>query len=354
MIYRTRWILASLGLMVTAVSGCGQSVLVDTGSSSVEFSRFFEREAEDHQIFLASAYWMGTTDVVAEGPSLRRGNVDPRVAALKRRLLAIGDLTMGSFDETDAYDELTEKAVQRFQERYGLSADGVVGPRTRAALNGSSGLAVSGPYAEPHVLMVLDRHDDGIVFEPDDYFVPVAYEAVADLPGILGDQDFGIYPLLTPGEDDGTVQRLGHVVTQNMDGVNFAQNFEVEMARPVPAPFRGLIFAATEEPRYVITRSGRALPDLPRQQQIRLVEPVTASEVEPGAGSLATSPPRDVEAGEFLILGEAADRGTDRDNDDRDRNDRDDDDRGDRDRGDGPDTDPGGSGGGGGFSCSGC
>ncbi len=68
---------------------------------------------------------------VPDGPKLERGSEGPRVDALRRRLS--GNDT-GS-DSGAGFDEGLEAAVRRFQERHGLEPDGVVGPKTVAALN---------------------------------------------------------------------------------------------------------------------------------------------------------------------------------------------------------------------------
>ncbi|MGK2856031.1 MAG: L,D-transpeptidase family protein [Thermoanaerobaculia bacterium] len=69
---------------------------------------------------------------VDDGPSLRLGDTGPRVAALRNRLAATGDLPSSG---GDAFDEALDAALRRFQARHGLDADGIAGPATRAALN---------------------------------------------------------------------------------------------------------------------------------------------------------------------------------------------------------------------------
>jgi murein L,D-transpeptidase YcbB/YkuD len=71
---------------------------------------------------------------VPDGPTLRTGDVDPRVAALRARLTVTGDLNKGLADNEE-FDEEVEDAVFRFQMRHGIDPDGVVGPKTLAALN---------------------------------------------------------------------------------------------------------------------------------------------------------------------------------------------------------------------------
>jgi murein L,D-transpeptidase YcbB/YkuD len=71
---------------------------------------------------------------VADGPKLGRGARGSRVAALRQRLAATGDV-----EEAEAkgitFDEAVEKGVRRFQRRHNLPADGVVGTGTLNALN---------------------------------------------------------------------------------------------------------------------------------------------------------------------------------------------------------------------------
>ena len=99
---------------------------------------------------------------VPRGPTLRLGDHGPRVAILRERLAAMGDLdpdyssagTAGDvvlaanevasdveFDtgtpDERRYDRALEAAVKRFQERHGLNVDGMVGPATLGALNHS-------------------------------------------------------------------------------------------------------------------------------------------------------------------------------------------------------------------------
>ena len=73
---------------------------------------------------------------VADGPSLKTGDTGSRVVALRNRLAAEGDLGAAT-DEAgaDTFDQAVAEGVRRAQARYGLTADGVAGQRTLAALN---------------------------------------------------------------------------------------------------------------------------------------------------------------------------------------------------------------------------
>jgi murein L,D-transpeptidase YcbB/YkuD len=71
---------------------------------------------------------------ILPGPALKAGMTGPRVAALRRRLAATGDLAGAPLDEKP-YDEALSRAVSSFQERHRLAADGAVGASTLAELN---------------------------------------------------------------------------------------------------------------------------------------------------------------------------------------------------------------------------
>lgn len=71
-----------------------------------------------------------------EGPTIRPGERNARVAALRARLAALGE-PAGAADAA-YYDAALEQAVRAFQRRHGLNDDGVVGPATLAALNVSA------------------------------------------------------------------------------------------------------------------------------------------------------------------------------------------------------------------------
>jgi len=76
----------------------------------------------------------GGWPLVPEGPSLKPGMRDGRVTLLRQRLMATKDL-LHDGGEPDLYDEALQQAVERFQNRHGLDADGIAGRRTLAELN---------------------------------------------------------------------------------------------------------------------------------------------------------------------------------------------------------------------------
>ncbi|UCG66192.1 MAG: L,D-transpeptidase family protein [Deltaproteobacteria bacterium] len=77
----------------------------------------------------------GGWTTVPRGPKMQKGTRGERVAALRSRLLATGDLESETEDDREYFDDVLEQAVLRFQGRHGLKVDGIVGNATLAALN---------------------------------------------------------------------------------------------------------------------------------------------------------------------------------------------------------------------------
>ncbi|HSH40879.1 MAG TPA: L,D-transpeptidase family protein [Arenicellales bacterium] len=78
----------------------------------------------------------GGPEAVPHGETLKIGLRSPRVAALRRRLLQIGDLTPAAAESaSDLFDATLESAVKRYQTRHGLQPDGVAGTLTLGSLN---------------------------------------------------------------------------------------------------------------------------------------------------------------------------------------------------------------------------
>jgi murein L,D-transpeptidase YcbB/YkuD len=70
---------------------------------------------------------------VSEGPPLKPGAGDPRVAELRARLAAEDPMVTAS--DSPVYDDALAQAVMRAQKRYGLKDDGIVAGATLEALN---------------------------------------------------------------------------------------------------------------------------------------------------------------------------------------------------------------------------
>jgi murein L,D-transpeptidase YcbB/YkuD len=74
----------------------------------------------------------GDWPAVSPGTNLSLGDGGVRVMEIKRRIAATQEFGNG---RSDIFDAELERSVREFQGRHGLSADGIVGPRTLAAMN---------------------------------------------------------------------------------------------------------------------------------------------------------------------------------------------------------------------------
>ena len=88
------------------------------------------RELTRYREISAAGGWKA----IPEGPALKAGMVDARVAALRARLRITGDIGESTSDPK-TYDSEMERAVRSYQERLGIEADGVAGARTITELN---------------------------------------------------------------------------------------------------------------------------------------------------------------------------------------------------------------------------
>lgn len=87
-------------------------------------------------------------------PSFPRRKRLPEIRSLRQRLVQSADLS-ATYLSGESMDAHLAEAVRRFQRRHGLAADGVVGPRTLAALNAP----VAGHLAQLRVNLARPEDD---------------------------------------------------------------------------------------------------------------------------------------------------------------------------------------------------
>lgn len=93
--------------------------------------RFMMQALADYRTIAALGGW----PLIPSGPSLREGDTDLRLTLLRERLSVTGDLDQPAAGADAVFTQTDLSAVKRFQRRHGLLVDGIVGPRTLAALN---------------------------------------------------------------------------------------------------------------------------------------------------------------------------------------------------------------------------
>lgn len=77
----------------------------------------------------------GGWPTITYGGKLKKGQKDPRIKILKKRLSIPGYLDNAYLNNSDFFDNNVERAVRNFQKRHGLYEDGVVGENTLFELN---------------------------------------------------------------------------------------------------------------------------------------------------------------------------------------------------------------------------
>jgi peptidoglycan hydrolase-like protein with peptidoglycan-binding domain/DNA invertase Pin-like site-specific DNA recombinase len=134
--------------------------------------------------------------LLAPGSGYQQAAGSGRVRVLQRRLAGSG-FAPGPID--GRYGPLTTQAVERFQGAHGLTVDGLVGPRTLAALSAtaSAGLFPGAGYqaAGSGRVRVLQRRLAGLGFVPgpiDGRYGPLTTQAVERFQGAHGLQVDGI------------------------------------------------------------------------------------------------------------------------------------------------------------------
>jgi murein L,D-transpeptidase YcbB/YkuD len=116
-----------LAPLLDQVAGGAGPLLESLLPEAHEYDALVLRLAELRQIRDAGG-WQG----IDAGETLRAGDTGPRVRQLAARLLVSGDYTG---PPTSEFTEELDAAVRAFQSRHGLTADGLVGRASQAALN---------------------------------------------------------------------------------------------------------------------------------------------------------------------------------------------------------------------------
>lgn len=117
--------------------------VVQNGLNSTNIKNFLRNQAPTHADYtglkqaLAKYRTMleqGEWDDIPNGKTIRTGMNDPRLPLICNHLQRSGDL-VSIPDQCTVYTQQIEAAVKKFQHRFQLEADGVIGKRTVAALN---------------------------------------------------------------------------------------------------------------------------------------------------------------------------------------------------------------------------
>ena len=128
--------LAASTLIATPLLSAGLALAeTDPGSFTRDGSknRFF-RGLDAGLAFYRTIEREGGWPAIPEGKALAAGVRDPRVPVLRQRLSITGDY-IGTETDSDLFDAELKQAVIAYQNRNGMEADGVAGPKTVADMN---------------------------------------------------------------------------------------------------------------------------------------------------------------------------------------------------------------------------
>ena len=120
-----------VGALQDAIDASSLRAYIDRQIPRQDFYQRLKQALARYRAIAAAGGW----PKVPSGPSLKPGMLDPRVRLVRQRLAAEGDTAPGAPLARSDFDNELAEAVKRFQRRHGLVTDGIVGRRTRAAMN---------------------------------------------------------------------------------------------------------------------------------------------------------------------------------------------------------------------------
>ena len=144
-----------------------------------------------------------TTNNIAAIPSsypgspLRRGSTGTNVRILQKQLSRIAKdyPSFGKPAVTGTFDEATENSVKKFQKQFGLTADGIVGPATWAALEKQFETAYDdnnpGSYFGAYPGVVLREGNRGLRVQQMQFYLLYLHYSYSSIPKINADGIFG-------------------------------------------------------------------------------------------------------------------------------------------------------------------
>ncbi|HEU4601271.1 MAG TPA: L,D-transpeptidase family protein [Steroidobacteraceae bacterium] len=153
---------------------------------------------------------------VMQSRSIRQGDPYERAPALRRLLIAVGDLAKTDYSDSPVFDAELSTALTRFQMRYGLSADGVLGRQTFEALTTPLSKRVR------QIELSLERWRWTTLLERPDIVVNVP--------------QFMLYALPKPNDANGSVLEMGVIVGKS-EPPHQTPIFTAELKRVIFQPY---------------------------------------------------------------------------------------------------------------------
>ena len=128
------------------------ATLLMRGLDAADFASWLDDQAPARNGYVALATVMARLQRLADQPwadldragLIRPGGEDERIPEIRQRLILLGDYrairpnqvaNASAATDSTTYDAALTAAIERFQARHGLEDDGIIGPKTMAALN---------------------------------------------------------------------------------------------------------------------------------------------------------------------------------------------------------------------------
>ncbi|MGE0826647.1 MAG: murein L,D-transpeptidase [Candidatus Binatia bacterium] len=127
-----------VGLLQQALATQSVTAILQSLTPSLAAYRKLQEALAAYRMRARAGGW----PVLPPGQTLHPGDQDERVPLLRARLDGAHQPLSLSFAHPEVFDEPLVQQVRYFQERHGLVVDGIVGPRTLAALNVPMGTRV--------------------------------------------------------------------------------------------------------------------------------------------------------------------------------------------------------------------
>jgi L,D-transpeptidase YcbB len=118
-----------------ALDQIARSASVDAGIEALKPSHFIYQGLKQALARVRAMAASGGWPTVPAGAAIKPGGSDPRIAAIRKRLAATGELTAAMPVDSASYTPDLETAVKNFQAHHRLTDDGVIGRATIEAMN---------------------------------------------------------------------------------------------------------------------------------------------------------------------------------------------------------------------------
>ena len=118
-----------------ALDELARAPAIDAGIEAQKPTHFIYTGLKQALARLRTIAGSGGWPAVAAGAAIKPGATNPRVAMIRKRLLATGELAGTASGDDTAYDAGLESAVKSFQAHHRLTDDGVIGKATIDAMN---------------------------------------------------------------------------------------------------------------------------------------------------------------------------------------------------------------------------